>query len=70
MLRNDLLFIAVPICMASGYLWVAVHVGKGRDADLIRVLRVVLASETGATVVAELLTRPASRESFGDPPVP
>ncbi len=70
MLRNDLLFIAVPICMASGYLWVAVHVGKGRDADLIRVLRVVLASETGSTVVAELLTRPASRESFGDPPIP
>jgi hypothetical protein len=70
MLRNDLLFIAVPICMASGYLWVAVQVGKGRDADLIRVLRVVLASEAGATVVAELLTRPASRESFVDPPIP
>ena len=69
-LRNDLLFIALPICMASGDLWVAVQVGKGRDADLIRVLRVVLASETGATVVAELLARPEARDSFVDPPSP
>lgn len=48
--------------MALGYLGGTVFLGRKRNADLIRVLRVVLASEAGAAIVTELLSPPVGKE--------
>jgi hypothetical protein len=54
---KDLLIIAVGCCMAFGYLGGIVFLGRKRNGDLIRVLRIVLASEVGAEIVTALLTQ-------------
>jgi hypothetical protein len=66
-LGKDLLMILIPFCMSYGYLWFAVSVGRHRDRMLIRVLRIVLMSQGGATIVGQLLSR--SKVNFIDPPV-
>jgi hypothetical protein len=58
----DLLVMLIGICMATGYLWLTVRLGKRRDADLVRVLRIVLTSDRAAAIAADLLTQPSSGE--------
>jgi hypothetical protein len=69
-LLHDLLPIAIGWGMASGYLWIVVRFGRQRDESLIRVLRVALASESGAANVLELLSPNSRKSSFIDEPPP
>jgi hypothetical protein len=66
---HDVLFVAVAWFMATGYLWITVAVGRRRDRDLIRVLRVVLASEAGAAATRDLLYFSEKHPSFIDDPI-
>ncbi len=65
---TDFLIVLMMWCMASGYLWVFVYVGKSRDQGLIRILRYVLGSEAGVSVVNELFASGIRTESFVDEP--
>ena len=65
---RDFLNLVIGCCMAVGYLVLVVFLGRRRDRDLIRVLRIVLAGETEANIVARLLTQNTENDlSFIDP---
>jgi hypothetical protein len=67
---KDVGFMLLGTCMATGDLGFGVYLGKTRDATLVRLLRVSLASEMGADVATYLLTPPARTPSeFLDPVV-
>ncbi len=70
-LWTGLLTILICYGMALGYTSFVVWVGHWRDRQLVRVLRVVLASEAGAHYAGLLLARPSKPEDgFIDPPEP
>ncbi len=64
-------FGAILLCLgiAIGYLSLFVWLGRNRDADLVRSLRIVLGSEEGAFIAEQIFSRTTSvQPSFIDDP--